>query len=204
MQTPSMTVDFDFSWSQFLWMVFIFVGVPTMFGASIIRSAWRSERAGLAYSPGRGDLVGMQTGGSRLGLWATGLMAFALGFLSCAGWLSWSADYRGEFRGPGLPAPNQFPTWQVVACGVTVVLLCLVSAHLSRWTMAGGLTAAAGTAAGFTTAFSAVASTDVTGQSGVGVVLSELGWGIALGVLMLVRGAWLTGRHSRRAGSPQP
>ncbi|MGF7120346.1 MULTISPECIES: hypothetical protein [unclassified Rhodococcus (in: high G+C Gram-positive bacteria)] len=199
-----MTVDFDLSWSQFLWMEFIFVGVPTIFGAGIIRSAWRSERAGLAYSSGRGDLVGMQTGGGRLGLWATGLMAFVLGFLSCAGWLTWSADYRGEFRGPGLPAPNQFPTWQVVACGVTVVLLCLASAQLSRWAVAGGLAAAAGTAAGFTTAFSAVASTDVTGQSGVGVVLSELGWGIALGVLMLVRGAWLTGRHSRQAGSPQP
>jgi hypothetical protein len=119
------------------------------------------------------------------------------------GWLSWSADYHGEFRGPGLPAPTQFPTWQVIACGATVVLVCLASAHLSRWATAGGLAAAAGTAAGFTTAFSVNASTDVTGQAGVGVVLSEIGWSVSLGLLMLVRGAWLTRRCSTQADNPQ-
>ncbi|MBV6762611.1 hypothetical protein [Rhodococcus opacus] len=198
-----MTVDFDFSWSQFLWMVFIFVGVPTMIGAGIIWSVARSERDGLQRSPDRAGVGRTQTGVGRLGLWATGLVAFPLGFLSCAGWLSWSADYQGEFRGPGLPAPTQFPTWQVIACGVTVVLACLAAAHLSRWAAAGGLAAAAGTAAGFTTAFSVNASTDVTGQAGVGVVLAEVGWGVGLGLLMLVRGAWLTRRSSTRADNPQ-
>lgn len=42
--TPAMDVDPDFSWSQFLWMVFIFVGVPTMIGVGVIWSALR--RAG--------------------------------------------------------------------------------------------------------------------------------------------------------------
>jgi len=199
-----MTVDFDFSWPQFLWIVVIFVGVPTMIGAGIIWSVARSERAGLQCSPDRAGAGRTQTGVGRLGVWATGLVAFSLGFLSCMGWLSWSADSQGEFRGPGVPAPTQFPTWQVIACGVTVVLTCLVSAHLSRWVAAGGLAAAAGTAAGFTTAFSVNASTDITGQAGVGVMLSEIGGGVGLGVLMLVRAAWLTRRNSRRADSPQP
>ncbi|MDI9918637.1 hypothetical protein [Rhodococcus sp. IEGM 1379] len=190
-----MDVDFDFSWSQFLWSVFTFVGVPTMIGAGIIRSALLSEQAGLQHTPGRESSAETYTGSGRLGLWATGLIAFPLGFLSCVGWLSWSADYKGEFRGPALPASNQFPTWQVIACGITTVLVCLAAAHLSRWAMAGGLAAAAGTAAGFTTAFSVDASTDVTGQAGVAVVLSEIGWGLALGVLMHARGARLVHRR---------
>lgn len=190
-----MTVDFDFSWSRFLWMVFIFVGVPTAIGAAVIWSSWRAERANLTTS------ISRPTGTGRLGLWTTGLIAFVLGFLSCAGWLSWSADYLGDVRGPALPAPTKFPTWQVVACGVTVVLVCLVAAHLSRWAVSGGLAAAAGTAAGFTTAFAVAASVGVTSQEGIGVAFSELGWGIGLAVLMAVRGAWLTGRRNRAAGS---
>ncbi|MGV8875533.1 MAG: hypothetical protein ACOH2Q_23620 [Rhodococcus sp. (in: high G+C Gram-positive bacteria)] len=166
-----MTVDF--SWSQFLWIVFIFVGLPSAFCALIF---WfRSSRS---YE---------DRGTGPLGAWSTGLLAFVLGFVSCAGWLSWSASQRGEFRGPGLPAPNQFPTWQVVACGATVVLGCFLAAHLSRWTATGGRVAALATTAGFSTAFCIEASTDVTGQSGVGVVLCMIGWGLGLGALMLVR-----------------
>lgn len=169
------------SWSQFLSVTLILVGVPTLIGAGAIRSVLRTERAG-----------GTARGG--LGPWATGVAAFALGFLACVGWLSWSADYYGEFRGPGLPAPNAFPTWQVIACGATVVLVCLAAARLSRWSKAGGLAAAVGTAAGFATAVGMDASTDPTGQAGVGVLLAELGWVIGLGLLMLVRGSWLAGR----------
>lgn len=199
-----MTGDFDFSWLHYLRVVLIFVGVPTTIGADIIWAVLRSERAGLWHSRNRQGLAEMRTHGGRLGLWATGLIAFAPGFLSCAAWLSWSADYQGQVRGFGLPAPNQFPAWQVIACGVTVVLVCLAAAHLSRWALAGGLAAAAGTAAGFTAAFSVDASTDITGQAGVGVLLSEIGWGIGLGVLMLVRGAWLAKRGSMTAGRRQP
>lgn len=179
-----MTIDIDFSWAQYLSMVLFFVGVPTAIGAGVIWVSARSEWAGLQRPAGN------------LALWATGLIAFGLGFVACAGWLSWSADYQGRFRGPGLPAPNQFPTWQVIACGVTVVLGCLASAHLSRLVFSGGLAAAAGTAAGFTAAFCVVASTDPTGQAAVGVVLSEVGWGLGLTVLMLVRGALVTRRAS--------
>jgi hypothetical protein len=47
--TPAMTVDF--SWSQLLWVVVIFMGVPTMIGAGIIRSVVRSghSRANLLW-----------------------------------------------------------------------------------------------------------------------------------------------------------
>ena len=67
--------------------------------------------------------------------------------------------------------------------------------------MAGSLAAAVGTAAGFTTAFSVVAAADVTGQSGIGVMFSEVGWLAGLGTLMFVRGAWLTGRRRKSASS---
>lgn len=187
-----MAAGFDFSWSQFVSNVVVFVGVPSLVGAYLVRSAWRSERAAVD-----GPLP-RSTGSGKLGLWTTGLVAYVLGFLSCAGWLSWSADYAGEFRGPALPAPTKFPTWQVVACGATVVLACFVAAHLSRWTQAGGLAAATGTAAGFTTAFAVDASRTITSQEGVGMGLSILGWGICLGVLMTLRGVWLTSRKKRR------
>ncbi|KJF23578.1 hypothetical protein C7T36_07145 [Rhodococcus sp. AD45-ID] len=185
-----MTVDSEFALPQFLWMVLIFVGVPTMISAGIISSIWRSERTRPEQSSNRSAAT-QPAGGGPLGLWTTGLVAFLLGLLSCVGWLSWSVDYRGEFRRPGLPAPTQFPTWQVVACGITVILACFVAAHFSRWTTAGGFAAAVGTTAGFTTAFSVAASTDATGQAGVGVVLSALGWGACLSVLMLLRGIWV-------------
>ncbi|OZD17745.1 hypothetical protein CH253_03945 [Rhodococcus sp. 06-156-3C] len=181
----------EFTWSQFSSIVLIFVGVPTVIGGCAAWSALWSERARFAG----------QTGSGRVGVWGTGWIAFVGGFVACAGWLSWSADYRGEVRGPGLPAPNQFLTWQVVACGATVVGVCFGAARLSRWVRAGGLAAALGTAGGFTTAFAVSASTDSTGQAGVGVLLSQVGWLAALVVLMLVRAKILT-RNSRTHQGP--
>lgn len=183
---------FEFSWPQFLWVVFMFVGIPTMIAVGVIRAAYTFERP-------RALEAGVSIEHTGLGLWATGLVAFPLGFVSCAGWLSWSADSMGRFVSPGLPAPTKFPSWQIYACGATVVLACFAVAHFSRWVNAGGLAAAAGTTAGFTTAFGVVASTDSTGQSGVGMILSEIGWGLGLGALMLVRGAVVTGHRRRRA-----
>lgn len=180
---------YDFEWPQFLWVVFIFVGVPTMIAAAIIWFAYRFERP-------RALEAGVSTEDTGLGLWATGLIAFPLGFVSCAGWLSWSADSMGTVLSPNLPAPTKFPSWQIYACGATVILACFAVAHFTRWMNAGGLAAATGIAAGFTTAFGVQASTDPTGQSGIGMGLSEMGWGFGLGALMLIRGAFVT-RHRR-------
>ncbi|MFI8569603.1 hypothetical protein ACIGGF_23920 [Rhodococcus sp. NPDC078407] len=163
----------DFSWSQFLWIVFVFVAVRSAFWAVLLWARFSRQRD--------------RAGTGSLGLWATGSIAVAGGFVSCAAWLTWSGDYRGEFRGPGLPAPNEFPSWQVAGCGATVVLLCLLAARLSRWVQSGGHVAALGTTAGFATEFCIDASTDVTGQSGVGVILCMMGWGTGLTLLMLVR-----------------
>lgn len=165
----------DFSWSRFLWIVFVFVGVPSTLWALLLWAKFSRRRETAGTGP--------------LGLWATGSIAVASGFAACAGWLSWSADQRGEFRGPGLPAPNAFPSWQVAACGATVVLLFLLATRLSRWPKTGGHVAALGTTAGFSTAFCIEASTDATGQSGVGVILCMIGWGTSLFLLVLVRNA---------------
>lgn len=80
--TPIMTVDLEFSWPQFLWIAFIFVGVPTTIGASIIWTIWRSERTGVEHSTTALDAG--RTGSGPLGLWRTGLLAFALAF--CLVW----------------------------------------------------------------------------------------------------------------------
>ena len=63
--TPTMTVDLEFSWPQFLWIAFIFVGVPATIGASIIWTIWRSERTGLEHSTTA--LGGGHTGSGSLG-----------------------------------------------------------------------------------------------------------------------------------------
>lgn len=93
-----MAAGFDFSWAQFLWIVLIFVGVPTLIGVSMVWVAWQRERAGVRSPSSDHEQTGDRPVGLGLrGLWATGATAFALGFLSCAGWLSWSAEHDGEF-----------------------------------------------------------------------------------------------------------
>lgn len=132
----------------------------------------------------------------RLGMWATGVVALLFGLLACAGWLSWTAmDHDGSVRGPGLPAPTSFPFWQVFACGATTVLACFLAAHWSRKTFAGGLAAAAGTAGGFTAAFCIDAARTVTSQEGIGLILSIVGWGVSLSILMAIRYIVLAGQR---------
>lgn len=85
-----------------------------------------------------------QTGCNHDTDWSCGqqvLVAFILGFLSCFGWLGWSADDQGEHRGPGLPAPTQFPARQIIACALTVIVTCFLAAYFSRWIITGGLAA---------------------------------------------------------------
>lgn len=189
-------VDTAFSWPQFLWTVLVFVAVPTAIGAGAV---WLSQRREPGRIPPSAPSRVKPAVGGTLTVWSAGLIAFVLGFLSCAGWLSWSADSGGRFRGPSLPAPTQFPPWQVLACAATVIAVCFFSAHLARPVRAGGLAAAVGTAAGFTTAFSVAASMDETGQAAVGVVLSVIGWGASLSALMLLRARWSTRRRGGAA-----
>lgn len=176
-----MSDGFDFSASQLVTNIGIFVVVPLVIAAGIVGIVNRAE----SDAP-RG----------RLGMWGTGASGFVFGFLACAGWLSWTAgDHDGAVRGPGLPAPTSFPSWQIVACGVTMIVGCFLAARWSRKTFAGGLAAAAGTAGGFTAAFCVDAARAVTSQEGVGLGLSIVGWGLGLTVLMALRYLIIAGRR---------
>lgn len=178
---------FDFSLAQLITNLGIFVVIPLAIAGGVVAVIHRSERK----APRGG-----------LGMWATGAIALLLGFLTCAGWLSWTAaDHDGNVRGPGLPAPTSFPSWQVIACGATMVLACFLAAHWSRTLFAGGLAAAAGTAGGFTAAFCVDAARTVTSQEGIGLFLSIVGWGLSLSILMSIRYFILA---SRRGNSTQP
>ncbi|WP_413768045.1 hypothetical protein [Rhodococcus pyridinivorans] len=42
-----MAAGFEFSWAQFLWIVLIIVGVPTLIGVSMVWAAWQREHAGV-------------------------------------------------------------------------------------------------------------------------------------------------------------
>lgn len=178
-------MGYGFSISQFAWNMLVFVAAPTFVAAVIIGVIARSER-------------GRPTGRGALGRWGTGALAAVLGFLSCGLWLGWSAETFHGFQGWGLPAPKEFPTWQVLACGATVVASCFLAAFVSKWVVSGGFAASAGTAAGFTTAFTVDASRVYATQEGVGLFLSIVGWNLGLGLLMLIRAGWWSRRRRRR------
>jgi len=173
-----------YPWGQFAWIVFLFVSVPGLVGIGVVALLARNMRR--------------DRGERGPGLWATGGLALVLGFVACAGWLSWTAsDHDGRAQPPALPAPNSFPQWQVLACGATVVLFWWLASRVSRWETVGGVTAALGTTCGFSTAFCVGAAQDSTGLSAVGVMMCMAGWGLGLFVLALVRGQVLYRRAGR-------
>ena len=156
------TYPFD----QFLWITYIFAAVPSaVCGAILAVLAWRFPNDRSA---------------SGQGLWLTGLIGFVFGVLAAIGWLSWSADSRGQFVAPGFPPPHDFPSWQIAACALTVGVLWFLAARLSAWRKLGGFSAAIGVTAGLVTAFCIDAATDVTGQSGIGAVFLGAGAGVSL------------------------
>ncbi|AJK69589.1 hypothetical protein [Corynebacterium marinum] len=193
--------SYQFSFASFLSLVIPLVVIPAAIGVGIIWLTTRSATSDPRPAPhGVRPWVGWLTGG-RLGLWTTGLAGVVWGFLACAGWLSWTAsDKGGGFTGPGLPAPTSFPTWQVVACGITVVAGAVLVSVCSRRLVPGALAAALGVATGFSTAFAVGVATEVTSQEGIGVGLSMMGLTIGLGmVTWCVAGVrdWQIRRHPR-------
>lgn len=125
--------------------------------------------------------------------WQVALVALPLGFLACAGWLSWTAaDKSGRAREPAIPAPNEFPKWQIIACGITLIAVACGVSHIARRLFAGSLASALGTSAGFALAMNVdVASMKVSSQEGVGVAISILfltaGLMVATTILALCR-----------------
>lgn len=168
---------YPYPWESFLSMLIPLVLVPTLIGVATIWRLTRSEQdvytLEVPSSPEDRPWVGWLTGG-RFGLWATGLLGGVLGFISGALWLSWSASGNdGTFVAPGLPMPGNFPVWQVIICGVSVVGAAVFASISSRRLIPGAMAAALGTAAGFSTWFAAGAAAPVTSQEGIGVMMGH-------------------------------
>ena len=168
-------MEMEFHTGQFLWGAFIFAIVPSVvILIPLMIGAWniKSQRAKKPF-----PLIGMAR-------------AFISGILSAGLWLSWNSDSPIPHyfqRG----APTQFPAWQVIGCGATVVILSALilikySRHRNVLSCATVITTA-----GFTTAYAHAASFGVSTQEAVGVFLSYIGInllllvtnGICLGVI---------------------
>lgn len=172
------------SFPYFFNMLTPLVIAPTLIGAVLVWFIQRSVDRDLLDSPTRPRNAPAPRRGfaGRLGLWATGLAAAILGFVACAGWLSWSFAADGSIISPALPAPNQFPTWQIVACGATVIAVTVLMSVASRRLISGACASALGTAAGFTTAFALDAAAMEPSQQAVGVMMSMVGLSVGLGI----------------------
>lgn len=102
------------------------------------------------------------------------LLAFFVGFMSAAAWLSWSpgSSIANFFlHGP----PNMFPQWQVICFGTSLVLGSALITYFMHRTAKGALGVALFTGSGFSAAFAVGASFGVHTQEGVGVAFSLIG-----------------------------
>lgn len=154
--------------------------VPAVIGALITAAVAAGERR----RP-RGDVGGWPQPRGR-GQWSTGGLGVVAGFAAAAGWLNWSASAHGAFRSPGLPAPTDFPDWQIAACAVTTLGLCLILAGQAALPRAGALAAATGVTTGFVAAIAVDATYDSTGQSGVGLIMTGIGGWLVLSVIAVL------------------
>lgn len=125
--------------------------------------------------------------GRGLGLWATGLLAAVVGSLAPALWLTWSG-YRGSPLDASLPAPKQFPQWQIIGLAVTFFVPIVVLALKMRRSITGAFALGLGAAIGSATAMTVdVSFVDVVSQEGIGVAIALVGVGIVtLGVGLII------------------
>lgn len=131
----------------------------------------------------------------KLSRYQIGVLAFALGFIACAGWLSWTAQNKGgDARGPSYPPPNSFPAWQIAALGVTLTAFAVLTSMYATRVKSGGLISPLFSAAGFSTAMSVGASYGATSQDGVGVLFSMVGLTLGLGTITLLCASLRAGR----------
>ncbi|MFP7365141.1 hypothetical protein SFC07_05100 [Corynebacterium callunae] len=118
--------------------------------------------------------------GKRPGILLTLLLAMAAGLIVWLMWLSWdnySLNQYGHTQGPYQP-------WQVVACGITMVVVTIAIGLYSKWPVAGPYLSTIGATWGFSVAWGIDAfSMDDTGLSGVGFIMVLLGVGLGLGLI---------------------
>lgn len=198
-------MDPRFSFSSFISMLLPLVAVPVLLGAAVIWMITRAAGLDTRTAGIQGDRpwVGWRTGG-RLGLWTTGLLGAAWGFIASAGWLSWTAsDKGGGFTGPSLTPPTSFPMWQIIGCGVTVIGGALLVSLCARLLIPGAMAAALGVAAGFATAFALGAAKEVMSQEGIGVAFSMIGLTVGLGVVTLFFAFLREWQIQRNSGTPR-
>lgn len=188
----------DFSPSHFASLEIPLVVVPTAVASLVI---WRMGRP-------PGFEVSKWTAGSvsrgfwprwgrpgKLPRYQVGVLAFVLGFIACAGWLSWTAeDKGGGARGPSYPPPNNFPSWQIAALGVTLIAFVVLASMYARRVKSGALISPLFIAAGFSTAMSVGSATGVKSQEGVGVGFSMFGLTVGLGIITLLCASLRAGR----------
>lgn len=177
---------YPYPWDSFFSMVIPLVFVPALIGVLLIWWLTRRESEIPASSNGNRPRAGWLTGG-RFNRWTTGILGGVLGFLAGALGLSWSGPVKdGGFSAPQLPAPGEWPVWQVILCGTVVVGTAFFVSLTSRRLMAGAMAAGLGTATGFSTFFAAGVASPVPSQEGIGVMMAMGGTSFSLCLINLI------------------
>ncbi|MDK7134007.1 MULTISPECIES: hypothetical protein [unclassified Corynebacterium] len=146
----------NFHLAQFLWVIFILVLIPTVV-VYILINRHVPENCHNSRLPRRAPVA-----------------SFLVGLLSAAFWLSWSPRSSiGDFFLYG--APNQFPKWQIIGCGISLILGSGIIAYVNSGSVRGTLIISLLTGSGFGAAFAFDASFGVTSQEGIGVVFAFVG-----------------------------
>ena len=141
---------------QFLWAAFILVLVPTVV-VYILINRHVPENCHNSRLPRRAPVA-----------------SFLVGLLSAAFWLSWSPRSSiGDFFLYG--APNHFPKWQIIGCGISLILGSSIIAYVNYRSIKESLIIALLTGSGFGTAFAFNAAFGVSSQEGIGVVFAFVG-----------------------------
>lgn len=141
---------------HFLWVVFILVLIPTVVVYILINR-----------------LPDEKGNNSRLSYRAP-IVSFLLGLLSAAVWLSWSPRSNIEtffLRG----APNNFPEWQIICCGIFLIIGSSIIAYVNSESVKESLIISLLTGSGFSAAFAVDASFGTSSQEGIGVVFAFAG-----------------------------
>lgn len=184
------------SWERLIWLVGAFVIVPALIEGLVVAQI-NDRRKETSEDPSATKNTKLR---GRMRPMALAPLSVTLGFLSCAGWLSWSAAGATSVGGR-FPAPTSFPKWQIALCVATLVASAVLCLWLSDRSLPSDCSVAIGVAAGFTSAVCIQASRDITGQSTIGVLMINIGLTAALfaGVYVLRRSSGTAG-----GGAPTP
>lgn len=185
-----------FSVEMFPNMFLFFILAPAFGGILLI---WLFKLAPARYFFGAG-LGQTKFGGGRLELWTTEIVATLMALADCALWLTWS-DFSPTL--PHIPARRQYPVWQILGFGITVIATNLLAAWWAKFINLSGQAAALGTAVWFSTTFAIDGASMVASQQGIVVMLAMFGSWPALVVLNILVSLFRIDR-SEPTGQPEP